>query len=122
MAKKKTDSVNVVVYILLIVVNLFVQMLLSGESVSALLSQIFTQWTGIFQTLADITVWIISNLFGIGGVALVALMIGNEFVFLPLMVRYKYLTVKPNLMINFVIAIYAIMIFRLLLEIGDALF
>ena len=89
-------------------------MLLSGVSLVGLIRQIFTEPTGIFKSIGFVVSWLFSVLFSVNGIYLIALTIVFVFVALPLMVRYKYITVKPDLMMAFIFAIYVMLLSRII--------
>lgn len=110
---QKTDPITVVTYSLLIVVNILLHMVLSGVNVAGLVTQIFTEATGIFSSIGFVTTWLFNTLFSTTGIYLIGLVIAFEFVVLPLMVRYRYVTIKPNLLLSFIFAIYLMLLARI---------
>ncbi|MEX0772437.1 MAG: hypothetical protein WEB89_04830 [Balneolales bacterium] len=111
---KKSNPITVVTYSLLIAVNILLHMVLSGVNVAGLITQIFTEPTGIFSSIAFIVTWLFTTLFSTTGIYLIGLIIAFEFVLLPLMIRYKYVTVKANLTLSFVFALYLMLFARIL--------
>ena len=110
---KKTEPITVITYSLLIVTNILLHMVLSGVEVSRLITQIFTEVTGIFNSIAFVFSWLFNTLFSVTGIYLIGLVIAFEFLLLPLMVRYKYVTLRPNLLISFIFAIYLMLFARI---------
>ncbi|MEX2632888.1 MAG: hypothetical protein WD267_02560 [Balneolales bacterium] len=110
---KKTEPITVITYSLLIVVNILLHMVLSGVAVSRLITQIFTEVTGIFSSIGFVVAWLFSTIFSVTGIYLIGLIIAFEFVILPLMVRYKYLTIQPSLLLSFIFAIYLMLFARI---------
>lgn len=110
-------SLVITTYTLLIIAAVLLHMLLSGENVGMLLAQIFSEPTGIFSTLGAILGWVFSVLFSAYGAVLLGLVVAMEFVIMPLAMRYKYLTVKPNLVMSLIAAIYIMLLGRILAEV-----
>ena len=117
MAKKSPKkSLVYTLYALLLIFAVLLHMLLDGERVGRLLVQIFTEPTGIFLTLGTIFSWIFSMLFSAYGAILIGIVIAIEFIGMPLAMRYKYLTFKPNIVMSAIAAIYAMLVFRIFAE------
>lgn len=111
---KKTEPITVVTYSLLIIVNVLLHMVLSGVDVASLITRIFTELTGIFTSISIIVTWLFTTLFSITGIYLIGLIIAIEFVLLPLLIRYKYVTVKASLLHSFIFAIYIMLFARII--------
>lgn len=103
-------------YVLLILGAILFHMLLAGESVGSMLGQIFSEPTGIFAALWTMTVWTVNVIFSAYGAVLLGLVVAMEFIIMPLAMRYKYLTVKPNLVMSVIAAVYFMLIARILAE------
>ena len=103
-------------YVLLILGAILFHMLLAGESVGSMLGQIFSEPTGIFAALWTMTVWTVNVIFSAYGAILLGLVVAMEFIIMPLAMRYKYLTVKPNLVMSVIAAVYFMLIARILAE------
>lgn len=103
-------------YVLLILGAILFHMLLAGESVGSMLGQIFSEPTGIFAALWTMTVWTVNVIFSAYGAILLGLVVAMEFIIMPLAMRYKYLTIKPNLVMSVIAAVYFMLIARILAE------
>ena len=105
------------VYTLLIIGAILFHMLLAGENVGGMLAQIFSEPTGIFLTIWEMIVWTFGVIFSAYGAVLLGLVVAMEFIIMPLAMRYKYLTVRPNLLMSVVAAVYVMLIARILAQV-----
>lgn len=115
MMKKAKTSLNVTVFILLFLLNILLQMLLSGEPLGRYFVTIFTSFTGIFQFIGAVFYWFYSYFFTRVAFYLAGVVIAMEFLVLPLMVRYRYITFKPNLFVSILAAFYIWLAFRIMM-------
>ena len=114
MAKQTRTSLTVTVFLLLFVLNIYLQMLLSNEPVGKLFAGLFTSPTGLI-TLGTYTVsWFFSYFFTSLAFYLLGLVIALEFLILPLMVRYRYIQFRPNLFVSVLAAFYIWLGFRIM--------
>ncbi len=117
MAKETRTSITVTVFILLFLLNIFLQMLLSNEPVGRYFLEVFTNPLGIVNLLSGIILWFISYFFTPVAFYIIGIIIAMEFLILPLMIRYQYLTFKPNLFASILAALYVWLAFRIMLVI-----
>ncbi len=115
MAKKTKTSLTVTVFALLFVLNILLQMLLSGVPLDRLFIEVFTTWAGLINLISSMVLWFFSYFFTPMAFYMLGLIISMEFLVLPLMIRYRYLTFKPNLFVSVLAAFYVLLLFRILL-------
>lgn len=110
-------SLKATTYTLIIILAVLLHMLLDGDvSLGAQLSLIISEPTGIFQFIGAVVSWIFSQLFSAYGAILIGLIVAMEFIVIPLSHRYKYLTVKSNILMSVIGAIYFLLILRIFAE------
>ncbi|TVQ73302.1 MAG: hypothetical protein EA363_03355 [Balneolaceae bacterium] len=114
MAKDTRTSLTVTVFILLFLLNVLLQMLLSGEPLGRLLAEVFTTAMGLFNLISAIVLWFINYFFSPLAFYLMGIVIALEFLVLPLMVRYRYISFKPNLFVSVLGAFYIWLVFRIM--------
>ncbi len=114
MAKETKKSLTVTVFILLFVLNVLLQMLLSGEPVGRYFLEVFTTPLGFFNLIAAMVLWFFNYYFTPLAFYIIGIIIALEFLIEPLMIRYKYLTFKPNLFVSILAAFYIWLTFRIL--------
>ncbi len=117
MAKDTRTSLTVTVFILLFILNVLLQMLLSGEPLGRLLAEVFTTPLGLFNLISATVLWFINYFFTPLAFYLLGIIIALEFLVLPLMVRYRYISFKPNLFVSVLGAFYIWLVFRIMGEI-----
>lgn len=118
MAEKKParKSLKVTIYTLVIILAVFLHMLLDGVAMGSLFGQIVSEPTGIFQFIWSVLSWLAGTLFSGYGAILIGLIVAMEFIVMPLAQRYKYLTVKSNLLMSIIAAVYFMLVLRILAE------
>ncbi|MDG5766686.1 hypothetical protein QA596_04340 [Balneolales bacterium ANBcel1] len=114
MARKTKASITITVFILLFLLNILLQMLLSGEPLGSYFIEVFTTPLGFFNLIAAIVVWFVNYFVSPLAFYLIGFVIALEFLVLPLMVRYGYLTFKPNLFVSVLGAFYIWLFFRIM--------
>ncbi len=114
MAKDTRTSLTVTVFILLFILNILLQMLLSGEPLGRLMAEVFTTPMGFFNLISATVLWFIGYFFSPLAFYLLGIVIALEFLVLPLMVRYRYVTFKPNLFVSVLGAFYIWLVFRIM--------
>ncbi len=114
MAKDTRTSLTVTVFILLFLLNVLLQMLLSGEPLGRLLAEVFTTPMGLFNLISAIVLWFIDYFISPLAFYLLGIIIALEFLVLPLMVRYRYISFKPNLFVSVLGAFYIWLVFRIM--------
>ncbi len=114
MAKDTRTSLTVTVFILLFILNILLQMLLSGEPLGRLFSEVFTTAMGFFNLISAIVFWFFNYFFTSRLFYLLGFIIALEFLVLPLMVRYRYISFKPNLFVSVLGAFYIWLVFRIM--------
>ncbi len=114
MEKDTRTSLTVTVFILLFILNILLQMLLSGEPLGRLFSEVFTTVMGFFNLISAIVVWFFNYFFTSRLFYLLGFIIALEFLVLPLMVRYRYISFKPNLFVSVLGAFYIWLVFRIM--------
>ncbi len=115
MAKDTRASLTVTVFILLFVLNILLQMLLSGEPLGRLMAEVFTTPLGLVNLLSGIISWFISYFFTPLAFYIIGIIIAMEFLILPLMVRYRYITFKPNFFVSIIAAFYIWLVYRIMM-------
>jgi len=115
MANNTKTSLTITVFVLLFVLNIFLQMLLSGEPLAKLFVEVFTTWAGLINLVSATILWFISYFFTPMAFYMLGLIIAMEFLILPLMIRYRYLTFKPNIFVSILAAFYVLLTFRILM-------
>lgn len=108
-------SLTVTVFILLFVLNILLQMMLSNEPLGRMFAGVFSTPTGIFTLVWAIIHWFFSYFFSPLAFYIVGIIIAMEFLVLPLMIRYGYLTFRPNLFVSILASFYVWLVFRIML-------
>jgi hypothetical protein len=114
MAKDTRTSLTVTVFILLFILNILLQMLLSGEPLGRLMAEVFTTPLGLINLISATVLWFINYFFTPLAFYLMGIVIALEFLVLPLMVRYRYISFKPNLFVSILGAFYIWLVFRIM--------
>ncbi len=114
MAKEVRTSLTVTVFILLLLLNILLQMLLSGEPLGRMFLEVFTTPLGLFNLISAMVAWFYSYFISPLAFYIIGIAIAMEFLILPLMVRYKYVTFKPNLFVSVLAAFYVWLTFRIM--------
>ncbi|MBP3193101.1 hypothetical protein [Natronogracilivirga saccharolytica] len=114
MAKETRTSLTITVFILLFILNILLQMLLSNEPLGRLLVEVFTTPLGLFNLIAAMALWFFEYFFTPLAFYMLGIVIALEFLVLPLMVRYKYITFKPNIFVSVISAFYIWLAFRIM--------
>ncbi|MDI6401931.1 hypothetical protein QLX67_07990 [Balneolaceae bacterium ANBcel3] len=114
MAKKTKRSITITVFILLFILNVFLQMLLSGEPLATYIVGVFTSLTGIVTLISATANWFISYFFTSIIFYILGIVVALEFLILPLLVRYGYITIKPDIFMSVLGALYVWLFFRIL--------
>jgi len=114
MANETRKSLTITVFVLLFILNILLQMLLSGEPLGSYLLEVFTTPLGIINLIAAIASWFFSYFFSALAFYILGIIIALEFLILPLMIRYEYLTFKPNLFVSVLGAFYVWLAFRIM--------
>ncbi|MGM0738556.1 MAG: hypothetical protein ACQETM_05245 [Bacteroidota bacterium] len=114
MANDTRTSLTVTVFILLFILNILLQMLLSGEPLGRLMAEVFTTPMGFFNLISAIVLWFFDYFFTPLAFYLLGIIIALEFLVLPLMVRYRYILFKPNLFVSVLGAFYIWLVFRIM--------
>lgn len=110
-------SLKATTYSLIIILAVLLHMLLDGDiSLGSQLSLIISEPTGIFQFIGAVFSWIFSQLFSAYGAIFIGLIVAMEFIVIPLSHRYKYLTVKSNILMSIIGAIYFLLLLRIFAE------
>lgn len=115
MANTTKNSLTATVFFLLFLLNVLLQMLLSREPVGRYLSDVFTNSTGIFEFIWAIMKWFHSYFFTPMAFYMVGLIIAMEFLVHPLLIRYEYLTFRPNFFVSILSAFYVLLVYRIML-------
>lgn len=114
MTNKPRTSLTVTVFILLFILNVLLQMLLSGEPLGRLLTEVFTTPLGLFHLISATVLWFINYYLSPLAFYLLGIVIALEFLVLPLMVRYRYISFRPNLFVSVLGAFYIWLLFRIM--------
>lgn len=106
-------SITFTVFVLLFVLNVFLQMLLSGEPVDRYFAEVFTNPMGLLNLLSATVLWFISYFFTPLAFYLLGLIIALEFLIIPLLQRFRFITFRSNLFVSVLGAFYIWLLFRI---------
>lgn len=114
MPKDTRTSLTVTVFILLFVLNILLQMLLSGEPLGRMFLGVFTTLAGLFHFIAATVRWSVDYFISPIAFYLTGIVIAMEFLILPLLVRYRYITFRLNFFVSILAALYLWLGFRIM--------
>lgn len=89
-------------------------MLLSGEPLGRLFMEVFTTITGLYYFIVAIASWSFHYFFSPTAFYLIGIAVAMEFLILPLLVRYRYITFRLNLFVSILAALYLWLGFRIM--------
>ncbi len=106
MSEETSRGIIQVVYAILITVGLFMHMSISGLEVGSLIIGIFTELTGIITFFSEILTWLWYFLWRAHTIYMALSVLILWFVVLPMLLRYRYIRIRPTLMLSIVVTLY----------------